>query len=483
VELRDYLMVLRHRWMLVAACVLLAIGAGAGLTLIATPQYASTVRLFVSTPQSDTMEAYQGGLFSAQRAASYADLVTGPEIAQRVVDRLGYQRSAGTLASQVSATVVPKTVILRVTVTDPDPYTARRLATAVGQEFTRFVDELESGPASAGPPIKASLLGPAVTQATPVSPQPLRNVGLAAVLGLLLGVGLAVLRETLDSTIRSAENLATLTATPLLGSITNDPRGAKRGILNLDPYAPHVEAYRVLRTNLQFVNVDQPSRIFVVTSSVPEEGKTTTACNLALTLAQAGHRVALVDGDLRRPSVADALRLEPAVGLTTVLIGRITLAEALQPAGDDGLAVLASGVVPPAPAELLQSRAMADLLAELRRTFDIVLIDAPPLLPVTDAALLAAQAEGALLVVRYGKSTRDQVRASVERLSSVRARLVGTLFNRAPHKGATGMSYGYGYAPAPVRGRSNGKLADATSSRLVGTGASRGDDDKWRGAE
>ena len=173
----------------------------------------------------------------------------------------------------------------------------------------------------------------------------------------------------------------------------------------------------MLRTNLQFVDVDKDSKVFVVTSSLPAEGKTTTATNMAITLAQAGQRVLLIEADLRRPKVAENLRLETAVGLTTVLVGKIGLEDAIQEyAAVPNLSVLTSGAIPPNPAELLQSQAMAEVLVQLRKTFDVVIVDAPPLLPVTDAALLTAQSDGALLVVRHGKTTKEQVKHSMERL-------------------------------------------------------------------
>lgn len=446
-DLRDYLTVLRRRWILILLSVLIAVGAAAAVTMQTTPQYASTVRLFVSVPESDAAAAYQGGLFSEQRAASYADLVTGPELADRVVDRLDLDQDAEALGDQITATVVPKTVILNVTVTDPDRIRAGTLAGAVGREFVAFVDELETSPSdkSPSPAIKASVLGLPRTLDQPVSPQPVRNIGIAALLGLLLGVGIAALRESLDTSLRSANEVVELTDAPVLGSIPFDPEAKdKKLITSLEPHAPRVEAFKVLRTNLQFVGIDQPNKIFVVTSSVPGDGKTTNACNLAATLAQGGQRVMLIEADLRRPRIGEYTGLESALGLTTVLIGRSRLESAIQTWGPDSIPVLTSGVLPPDPAELLQSRALADLLATLRQQFDTIIIDAPPLLPVTDAGILATQADGTLLVVRYGKTTRDQIRGSVARLNSVNARFIGTLLNRSPQKGDGG-SYGYGY--------------------------------------
>jgi capsular exopolysaccharide synthesis family protein len=455
-DLRDYLRIIRRRWMLIVVCVLVIVAGAAVVTMRITPQYASTARLFVSTPQSDGIDAYQGGMFSQQRVLSYADLVTGEQVAQRVADRLDLDIDPTDLSEQLSSSVAPETVILEVTATNPDPRMAQRIATTASDEFTEMVLELEKVPGQKRSPVKATVVDEADFPESPVSPQPLRNVGLAAILGLMLGVGIAILREMLDTTLKSADEVSALTSTSLLGTIRFDSHAQRHPLLtSLDNHAPRVEAFRVLRTNLQFVDVDKAAKTFVVTSSLPEEGKTTTAANLAIALSQAGQRVVLVEADLRRPKIADYFRLEPAVGVTTVLIGRLDVADAIQTWGENRLSVLTSGAIPPNPAELLQSDSMGDLLQDLRRRYDVVIVDAPPLLPVTDAALLAAQADGALLVVRYGKTTRDQLHQSTERIAAVGGRLMGAVLNMAPDKGPDAYSYGYGYAPERGRRRSS----------------------------
>jgi capsular exopolysaccharide synthesis family protein len=193
---------------------------------------------------------------------------------------------------------------------------------------------------------------------------------------------------------------------------------------------------------MQFVHVDRSERVFVVSSSVPSEGKTTVVINLAITLALAGQRIALVECDLRRPRIAERLGLDDGVGTTTVLIGQISLDEALQKHSDSGLSVLTAGRRPPNPSELLQSHAMEELIRDLRSRFDVVLLDAPPLLPVTDAALLASQSDGLIMVVRHGKTSGEQVRMAMQRVESVAGECAGVVINLAP---TTGRGYGYGY--------------------------------------
>ena len=196
---------------------------------------------------------------------------------------------------------------------------------------------------------------------------------------------------------------------------------------------------------MQYVEVDSDHRVFVISSSLPSEGKSTTATNLAITLAMAGETVCIVECDLRRPTMANRLSLDDSVGTTSVLIGKIALDDALQPYGETGLQVLTSGPRPPNPSELLQSHQMEVLIKELRERFSVVLLDAPPLLPVTDAALLAARADGMLAVVRHGRTTRDQLAHALERVDSVGAKCVGVVMNMVPTKGRGRRGYGYSY--------------------------------------
>ncbi|HEX2552041.1 MAG TPA: polysaccharide biosynthesis tyrosine autokinase, partial [Nocardioidaceae bacterium] len=442
-ELRDYLKVVRRRWRVILVSLVVVVALASLVTLRTTPQYESKARLFVSSTERSTSDAYQGGLFSIQRVSSYADLVKGQELSSRVIDRLGLQMTPADLSKKITATVVPDTVILEVSATDPNPREAQKIGQAVAIELTQFVSELETPPGKANAPLKATVVDSANLPTSPVSPQPLRNLGLAVVLGLLLGVGLAVVRELLDTSIKGPQDIAAITETPVLGGILFDSNAPKQPLItDLSPHSPRVESFRILRTNLQFVDVDRRMKVFVVTSSVPGEGKTSTASNIALALQTAGQRTLLVDGDMRRPQLAKLFSLEGSVGLTSILLGRISLEEAVQEHRRSGLAVLTSGSLPPNPAELLQSHAMKQLLDEARMTYDTIVIDAPPLLPVTDAALIAAQVDGAIVVVRQGKTTRDQLSHSIERLTAVGARPLGVTLNMVARRGRKG--YGYG---------------------------------------
>jgi capsular polysaccharide biosynthesis protein len=254
VDLRDYLRVLRARWVLVAAAALVTVAIAAVLTWQATPQYSSSARMFVSTQGSteDAGQANQGGQFSVQRVKSYADLLTGQEIARRVVEDLDLDETPAALAGQISASTKLDTVILTVTVTDPDAARARTLANSVANVFVKYVAELETPPGQDEATIKATVVDPASKPSAPISPRPVRNIGLGVILGLMLGAGIAVLRETLDTTIKSSRQLEELVPAPIIGSISYDTNAVDTPLItSLDTYAPRSEAFRVLRTNLQ----------------------------------------------------------------------------------------------------------------------------------------------------------------------------------------------------------------------------------------
>jgi capsular exopolysaccharide synthesis family protein len=255
--------------------------------------------------------------------------------------------------------------------------------------------------------------------------------------------------------VRDEADVKRITDAAVLGGIVFDPEAGRRPlIVQADPQGARAEAFRQLRTNLQFVDVANHPRSIVLTSSIPGEGKSTTTANLAITLAAAGARIALIEADLRRPKVSEYMGLEGGVGLTTVLIGQAVLEDVLQPWGDGRLHVLPSGQVPPNPSELLGSQAMDDLLRKLEADFDMVLIDAPPLLPVTDAAVLSRLAGGAVVLIGSGRTNRDQLARSFDNLRAVDARVLGVILNLLPSRGPGGYAYYGAYTqtvPTPAK--------------------------------
>ena len=446
-ELRDYLRVLRARWRLILLCTLLAVGAAAAATYATTPVYQAEAQLFVSTTQVESANAgslQQGGQFAQQRVRSYADIVDSPLVLEDVVDELGLSISARQLAERIEASAPLDTVLINVTASDPDAALAQAIANATAARFSEVAAELETPEGSTASPVMVTVVRPADLPEAPASPRPTLNLALGLLVGLAVGVGAALLRDALDTSVKTVATVQEELGLSPLGIIGYDADAQRRPlIVHAEPGSTRAEAFRQLRTNLRFIDVDRPPRSIVVTSAGPAEGKSTTTANLAIALSQAGERVLLVEGDLRRPRIAQYLGLEGAIGLTDVLVGRAGLEDVLQPWGDGSLRVLASGPTPPNPSELLGSHQMEELLKRLEDEASLVLIDAPPLLPVTDGAVLARQASGAVLVIRAGKTTKDSARRALETLQSVDAHVYGAVLTMVPIKGPDAYRYGY----------------------------------------
>lgn len=324
-----------------------------------------------------------------------------------------------------------------------------QIAQLVSQQalFRQKLDELQVDAAlkTGG----AQLVTPASTPTSPSAPQPVRTATVALVVGLVFGVGLAFLYDFLDDSIKSKEDLeAVARGLPVLGLIPAVPgwrdREDSRIISREDPTSPAAEAYRSLRTSVQFLGLDHPVEAILLTSANAGEGKTTTLSNLAVALARAGQEVVVVDCDLRRPRLHKFFGLSHEIGFTSVLLGEAPLSGALQRVrGEERLRVLASGPLPPNPSELLSSPRGAELFAALRRHADVVLIDASPVLPVTDAAVLSAQVDATLLVMSANSTTKKQAGRAIELLRQVDANLVGTVFNGVTEENGYGYAYQY----------------------------------------
>jgi capsular exopolysaccharide synthesis family protein len=464
VELKDYIRIIRKRWRVIIAAMLVVLAGAALATALSPKVYEAQTQLFVSTSGgNDTSALLQGSSFTQQRVKSYADIITTPKVLDPVITELRLNTTADKLATHITATVPLDTVLIQVAVTDGSPRLAADVADAVGKQFTSTVADLEAISATAPSPVKISIVSTPTVPIAPISPKPTRNLALGVVLGLLLGLGLALLRDLLDTTIKGEKDCAEVTDATVIGGIAFDPDAPKRPlIVQADPHSPRAEAFRTLRTNLQFVDAANHPRSIVFTSSLPSEGKTTTAANLAITMAASGARVCVVEGDLRRPRLLEYMGLDGSVGLTNVLIGQADLSDALQQFSDGRLSVLGAGPVPPNPSELLGSGAMEKTLRDLESRFDMVIIDAPPLLPVTDAAVLSTIAGGTVVVVGVGLVDRDHLTRSLQSLEAVKGRVLGLVINRLPTKGADAYYYYRGYAPESPRKRAKDRKPPAT---------------------
>ncbi|MBI5303187.1 MAG: polysaccharide biosynthesis tyrosine autokinase [Chloroflexi bacterium] len=287
-----------------------------------------------------------------------------------------------------------------------------------------------------------SISSPAKLPLAPVRPRTSMNMLIGLAIGALLGLGLAFLVEYLDDSVKNSDDVSRVLELGTLGTVVRFPKGTKSPLVAVDaPRAPYVEAYRNLRTNLQFSFAVDAAATLVVTSAEPGEGKSTTIANLAVVMAQMGKRVMLVDTDLRRPTQHLLFGIPAEPGLTDVFLGEQTLDQVVRATQVPGLHLLASGRLPPNPAELLASTWMDHFIALLKERYDIVLFDSPPILPVTDAILLASKTKHLAWIISAGKTRTETLRRAREALAQVDAKILGVVLNRV----TGGSGYGYYY--------------------------------------
>ena len=469
-DLRQFLGILRARWKFV----IVTLGLGAlltvGVILGTAPTYASTATLFISTPSTGVVDSYAATATAGQRAQSYANLARDPEVLARVAERLEIERTPAQLASQIETSVVETTLLLRVDTTAESPELAQQIASVESDEIIRLVKNLETPTDEEIPaPIIARVAGKASFNSTPVAPDIPLYLGFGLLVSLLVGMTGAVLRDLLDTSVKSREDVEDVTGNALMATLPYDPV-VKKDPLSLEAGGSGAlaEAFRVLRTNLQFSNLDATRQMIVVTSAIPDEGKTFVATNIAISIAKSGRSVLLLDAAFRNPGAADLLGLENSVGAITVLLGRATLEQATQD-HVSGVRFLGTGPTPPNPSEVLDTQAMRDLMSAVGAEYDVVIVDAPPLLPVADAAILLTEVDGALLLTRFGSTSREQLRQAVARIEAVGGRLFGTVLNRTPRKSLAtygyGFGYGYGYGYGQTREVKPAKV-DHNESRI-----------------
>jgi polysaccharide biosynthesis transport protein len=295
----------------------------------------------------------------------------------------------------------------------------------------------------------------AIVPGTPVRPQPIQNLLLGLMLGLGTGIGLAFAIEALDNTLKTQADVEQFLGSPVLGlvpvigaapggeaaQVGDNLRERDLGVF-LDPKSVAAECCRSIRTNILFMSPDRPLKTMVVTSPSPQEGKTTTAINLGVTMAEAGGRVLIVDTDMRRPRLHRSFGVPNQIGISTVIVGKATLEEAVKRTDVPNLDVLTCGPVPPNPSELLHTERFAVVLAECARLYDRIILDSPPTSAVTDPAVLGNLADGVVLVIKAGETTRESAMHARRQLAAAKARLFGVVVNAIDFSNP---AYGYEY--------------------------------------
>jgi non-specific protein-tyrosine kinase len=534
------LAIIRARLPLIIACVVLAAVGAFLFSNVQSKVYEARATLIVGNSISPNPD-YTGLLVSQQLATTYATIATTRPVLEAVITKVGLSTTPEELLKNVTASTETGQPLLTLTARDGDAARAAAIANALAEELitktptlggataevrasierdikatqdqiasaqsqvvtlsaiqnrtdtqeaslTSLQEQLVSLRAtlatllayySSSSAITLTVIEPAVAPAIPISPRPLINTVIAAILGLLLAGALVLIAAYLDDRIKTPEDVEEVVGLPTLGSVMR--MGGERGrseiyrlVTLLYPRSAVAESYRMLRSNLEFARVDRPIHTILVTSALPGEGKTVTAANLAIAFALEGRRVLLVDADLRKPAVHTLFDIPNTQGLTTMLRSdSVTLESVAHTNEQERLRVLTSGPLPPNPAEMLGSQRMLTVLQRLQASQDVLIIDSPPLRVVTDAAILSAFVDGTLLVIDATTSRRAAVRLGREALNRVNAQVLGVVLNRVPTPSHVGNPLFDGYheevteEPVPPSG-SWPKVRTTLEDRLKG---------------
>src|SRR4051794_23015373 len=444
-SLRDYLRAIKARRRLVIVVTLAAIAAAIAYSVVQTPVYkaTSTVNVDANFNQGQNEQSY-AGTAGAEGAAA----VTQPAVLKAASKSLGGDPTADQLRTDLSVAAESAVNVVDITAQADTADQAARTANAMANSVVNVVHDkgvvAADALANASDPAQARLyraqaqaanqiqLGQvALSPSSPVSPKPLRNVVFAALLGLLLGVGLALLRDGLDRTVTDAEEVEAALGLPLLGYVRSDLLGmGETGANGTGPGGESLDAFRIIKANTEFLAGDRILNSVAITSALPEEGKSTVAAWYAYVNALAGRRTILIECDLRRPVLAERFGLEHSPGLSELLGGQSNPTEVLRTISVDGptaepLPVIPAGATPLQPSELIGSVRFEGFLEEVSKAYDLVVLDCPPLLPVGDTLSIVPRVEGVMLCVRIGQTTRDQAVAARTALSRLPERPIG----------------------------------------------------------
>lgn len=439
-DLSFVLRALAARWKGVLLILVIGVGATVGFTLQQPKVYEANADGFVKTvTAANAPEASINDSLAKSRAPSYVSIATSRDTAQRAADALGLNVDPASLIGNIRVELQEGTVLLRIYARSTSPELAQDLADAWVHALADQVEEVEA-PGAKTSPVIVDPIQSASLPSSPVAPNVRNNIAIGGLLSLMLAATYALVLARLDRRIRHASEVEQFKAS-VMGSIpafSNESRSRSivlESALEASAGWGASEAFRRLRTNVAYMDVDNPPRVILVTSPNQAEGKSTVAMNLAAAIAASGQDVVLVDADLRRPTAASSLGLDDAIGLTTVLIGQLEVEDAVQRHPTyDRLSVLAAGSVPPNPSELLASNTMGSLIRDLALK-RIVVIDAPPVLPVADASVLARHADGALVVIHYGRTVDTELEHTLRQIQSVQGRVLGVVLNRVPRAG------------------------------------------------
>jgi len=442
-DLRALLQVLAGGWKIILAITVLAVLISALLTFYyLTPNYQASSTVMVVQERDTPEQIYDDVRTSRQLVETYQRLISSMTIMDEVIEILNLDYSFNKLEDMVEVNQKGETEIIEISATHQEPQKAARISNQVAEVFQNKVGDFYNIE-------NVNIIDRARTPESPVSPRPNLNLAVAAVLGLMAGTGLVFLKEALDNTVKSKNELEQIIPVPILGiipkqeTVSKEKTKKKKSSLQSKPAqnlevisdhrSPVTEAFRAIRSNLEFASLDQKVKTLMMTSPDPNSGKSSSIANLGSVLSQTGARVLLVDADLRKPTLHSFFRLSNRNGLTSLLVNKhMELKEAVQVSFVDNLYLLTSGPLPPNPAELMGTEKMKELVGMLAENYDYVLYDTPPLNAVIDAAVLARLVDASVMIVRYGGTSREEIQHAWEQLKSTNTRVIGSILNEVP---------------------------------------------------
>lgn len=452
----DYARAILRSWLVIVILALVGATGGYAVAKLTPETFRSTGALLVTSDRGDsTTELVQGSAYVQNLVATYVLLARSEVVLQPVIDELDLDTTPRALASTITASSPLDSVVIEISATSRSPRLAEKITEAVMNSLSTVVSEDVAPQADGESTVRLTVIQNSDEPKFPFAPSTRNYVLLGGLGGLALGIAYSVLRAFAWQTVRSRTDIARLTAMPVLGEVVETRRGVKLPAAVLkDRLGIEAESVRAIAANLNFLKVDGGLKSLVVTSAASGEAKSSLVIALGIMIAESSRNVLLIDADLRSPSLAEYTQLDGGVGLTNVLIGEASLAEAVQDWGADGLSVLTSGANAPNPSQLITSQRMTDLLEEARAEFDFVIIDCAPLLAVTDATWLGNQTDGALLAVLYDKTRTHNLEKVVNAASVGGLNLLGAVLTRVPRRGVSRYGVGsYGTRAASSQGR------------------------------
>ncbi|HEY9293506.1 MAG TPA: polysaccharide biosynthesis tyrosine autokinase, partial [Microlunatus sp.] len=462
----EYFVLLRRHWRLWGICVLLGLLGAAVYNQVAQVRYTAVATSFVTVAESSSAtsgDVFQGSQFAVERVKSYAPLGTTPQVLQPVIDRLGLQTSVADLRDTIKVSSPAETVLLEVSATNASPELAVKIADGVSEELATRIHDLETPRLRGASLVNVTMTQPAELPLTPSSPRKLLDLLIGALAGAAIGLVLALIRHHFRRRIETAEDVRAVTGAAPLG-LTMAVRGKKANpLVALERRSAAAEEYRTIRTTLDLRPGGWQGHQIVISSPGRGDGKTTVAANLAISWAQSGASVCLVDADLRDPAAGKLLEVTTDSGLADVLTGKENLEDVLQQSQIENLSVLPAG--PPAmdPPGLLESSRMRALAAVLQNRFDVVIYDTPAMLAVADAVVISEIVGGLIVVARSGSTTRDDLATCLEGVADSGQNLLGVVTAGVRRRGKINKDYWSG----PDRAR----RPAGPSRRVVGSAA------------